>query len=409
MEGALLILTGLKPLIDCTWNLKMGPFNLQSLVGLLMVAAATVEGLRQHKGHWRAFLVVALAIPALTILNGGSMIFTLKYLASYAGFFLVPVLILRARREQLKYLRWAVAISLVVVVASLFLQMAGLIPWQSFDQFGHDFYGKPGLTPSNNIVGRLTGFYYHPLDLARFLAWVFMAVVAECLVYYPAVAGFIFLQYVFLRTTHRTTMIYAVLTTALICFMQSPTNKKRVMSFTALLAVTVLSWWAGITMTKTHTPVGMEDLFNANHFVDARALTSPPGTFEDNHGVQLNMGRGRYRIWVTHGQWVSSTFSAREWLLGSGRTPMNVVDEEPHQQLLDFLERYGLIGTALLVWAFWVGFAAIPAALSLKVAAAVTLVWYGLVTECLVMPTFTWCAALYMTTPFWLRSKRKRA
>lgn len=407
-----LILT--KPVTDMFWQWRIGmgsaATSAQGLLGLAFVALAVplaVKGVRGGKGPERAVSVLFLVFSAMVVMaltmRGGQKDFLLKYLASLSAFVVVPWAFSRPRSWRFPVMA-VVAAAMAVTVA---LQLGGVLPHHVFDNI-HIY----DATSPNHVmqVGRLSGAYYHPLDLMRVLIWGWLAFVGGAGIGLAPWVGAAALSAVALLTTHRATLVL-MLCSCLAAAVLSR-SRKRALAAIALLPAT----WA-LTGLVFHATTGkpiLATMIPGEFYLAGSTPIAPieEGAFVGAPKLQTDLvadnnirfANGRGTFWVAHWRWVRA-FAPSELTFGSGRLPIPLRELEPHSQLIDAFERFGIVGVLLLAVFLIAVLWAAPAAPLAKILCFMTIAFYGAMTEILVMPTFSLMAAAFL---WWEPSQRRR-
>lgn len=163
-----------KPLIDMLWFASSSvagvSLNAQSILSIVILFASLMFLLTKRVSVQRS---LAVPMVALLITNIWAVFFThnLPYAAEYlirivCGFPLVFVVpeIVHLLPEPRKLLNIFFMV-LTFVCVTVLLQPLGLLPYSSFDDVG-------------GTIGRATGFYYHPWDIARYVVILIPLVLA---------------------------------------------------------------------------------------------------------------------------------------------------------------------------------------------------------------------------------------
>lgn len=397
---------GLKPVLDFFWNYKipLGNFSLsfQGIIGLIWIAFAislSVISIR-NRTHQLYLIFFSLCTTNL-VRHTGTSDFTLKYCSSISGLVIIPLLfeVLRSQHRYMKQLRWFTNVSLSLIGASLLLQLSGVIPWHTFDDL------VIGIDPINcattlKKTGRLTGFYYHPLDLLRTTIWFFLGLaersfLAPTNITYFAIAAFSFFA---TRTVHRTSLILCVLLVVLLSI-----RHKNFGRGSKIIVIFLLSFAASLSFFSFTSGYNYWSLFGRSKFIFANAqeckglsdLIQETIRSTPEKNTEWKVGRSRSHYWKTHARWIKDTFTPMEWLIGTSHDFPKNEEPEPHNQLIDSLERFGILGTVLIIAMILITFRQIPAPTYWKGAILFILGFYGMITEVLVMPTFMWWALLF--------------
>jgi len=445
LATALLSVVALKPAIDFAWKVRVGTLgfstSIQGVLGIVVffvsVLLASLQLFKRGQSDRKFRNLAALFLGTSAYLVTGILRkttnteFALKYVASLAGLIFIPwsFHVLKGNDSSTsKKLRWLIAATVSLVILSLFLQLLGILPWQTFDMLPVKFFGEN--FGSLLKVGRLTGFYYHPLDLVRSLVWVFNAMM---LLYITGIrsgkTSLLMLmaayQFLLVRTTHRSSMILSVSTMAFL-FLYS----RRWRPIVAIFAVTLVGWLSSALVFKAIDGVDFFTVFSPAPLIMSRPdipETVKTSAASPHQGLGLNLAppvnideaklasaetpvlllRGRTAFWRSHFAWLGS-FSAREWLLGTSRHFPANKEAEPHNQAIDSIERFGLIGLLLICGIYLYAFMIMPVPSTWKLVALGTLFCYGMMTEVIVMPTFTWWAVLFVYAPLWLPVKKQQ-
>lgn len=408
-----LALVCLKPVIDFSAPFRLASsLNFQGVVALfVLMLALGITFFRLSKNRFARGssepIVYAVDIcfalfsvlAAINILWAGfSKTLILKYWASLSGVVIIPWAIEVVYRKKPR-LNWPIAL----IFFSIMLVISGLM-FQRFVTTLHrrlDFFAGVG-----NIV-RLTGFYDHPFETFRALIWP-MAILGVNFIsgsrkkmIICGVALFT-LQAILLKTTHRTSLMLSILLPIIVGFIYG--RAKRGMMLTGIIALAWLSW--NIVPNSVITP---DRIFSTQNFKDVEKMEVliekgqvTPG---DEQSIlkpflkEQSFGRGRSRLWARHIQWISD-YTWYEMLLG-GKKPMTVdpriLYPEPHNQLIDAFETFGLLGVILIFGIFLFGIIRVPADPMLKFSILFCVAWYSVPAEPLAAPTFLWWGMLFFT------------
>ena len=396
-----LILT--RPITDMFWQFRVGVGSLatspQGWLGLLFILLALPVAMQQvSRGRGAQRIVAALFLVFFTLvamgfaIHGGQMDFILKYVSSLSAFVVVPWAFAHPRPWR----HGLAAAVVVAVVGSAFLQLFGVLPYHVFDNI-HVY------DPSshNNImqVGRLSGAYYHPLDLMRVLIWVWFALLlglvrgpvrAAILAAVPAAALF---------TTHRVTMI-VILLSAAVASMSRPRSRglMALILCVAIWAFSGVGYKAVTGKPILSTMIPSEFLTSTNEDpvpAQGEFVAKPSVRLQLVESNNVRFANGRGTFWAAHWGWLR-TFAPLELAFGTGRRPIPLREWEPHNQAIDAMERFGILGILILAAFFLAAIRSAPASLLAKVLAVVALALYGAMTEILVMPTFSLMAAAFL-------------
>jgi O-antigen ligase len=322
-----------KPIIDLAWRWNLGMvmsqrLNLQTLVGVyVIVFVITAWLVRRHAVFSRPVVGLAgtaclsLLISALFASNGFSdgLNDFLRLISGLSLFFVVGYALCNERVFS-RFAWWLVLTTTIPLVLSV-LQLRGIVPYEYWDWIG-------GVR-----IGRLSGSYPHPLNLASYL--VYGHLLALYLLNRSArreqrlilLAWMGLLYYVLYYTYHRTT--YLVIALQLIGWLYL--HKQWV--FTFLVAV------AGGAVALAQRGI-LKELY-ATLFV---ALSVPAGIFSQS------FLRGRGEQWW---RYLSDFIHSHPlyWLLGRGNAllasnyPEYVFsNNEPHNDFLRLLYTYGVLG-----------------------------------------------------------------
>ena len=414
-----LLLVSFKPIIDFFWEtkLKLGHLavNLQGFAALILLGL-TILLLIMHRTSliskkiptWAQFLFWVLSVLAIyhILVVPRSLEWTLKYWTAASGLLFIPwassVLLERASYDPKPYywISKSIGISLSLVFIGMLLQLFGLKDWATLDTF-----------QNLGNVGRLTSFYYHPLDLVRVLIWV--AALLTILLLAPSKnqtrsqaillwSSFFFLNFLLLRTTHRTTLIFCLFLPLILGLLNKKIPKGILMTF-----VVILSWnvW-GFLPSGRGFSVG---IFELNHFIDfgttapdSSQIGSPStGVAPIKKEFEFEFGRGRSKIWHEHWEWMK-TFTPLEWALGAREEwPRDSQFLQTHNQVIDLVETFGLVGLFVLGSLLTLTLISSSASLSFKVPIALVYFFYAMISQPLVSPTFVWWSLVFLTFPSW--------
>lgn len=432
---ACLVITivGIKPVIDCAWSVRVGwggfKTSLQGFIGIGFLALSTGLALIAFKdgGLWKGFsaferrrlqIMAALFLMTLgviafsTIRFKPGIEFALKYASGAAGLFTVSwcLFYIRNDAKRLFWLSAFVLVSFAVLCGAMLLQVFGLIQWQVFDLVP---WMPPNGFASWAQVPRLTGFYYHPLDVFRTGIWGFLFLLffifrAKKSKLFRFVLLMIAFQVLALWTTHRASFLVMILATVLaVFFFKAP--KRGTLALSAI----AVGWLIGVISYVSYNDIQVSSLFSKLHFVDSRFVEqrrdtlpkseSPKITESLKPWAEIGVARGRSYIWYDHIQWIAD-FSADEMIWGTRKAFPKGKEAEPHSQVLDLIERFGFVGLFLFIALYGYSFVSLPVTWYWKGFALAMLGWYGLITESLVMPTFTWWAMLFACVPIWAKA-----
>ncbi|HRK03203.1 MAG TPA: O-antigen ligase family protein, partial [Oligoflexia bacterium] len=379
------------------------------------------------------FLLILFLVGMACYRSTTSLEFAFKYLSSFSGLIFIPwafeqlTKVSRPERSNFELFKWLTLLSITAVILGVLLQAAGLVPWRSYDLIPPSYFGHAFAEEPLKKVWRLTGFYYHPLDLIRVLVWpyFFLVLLASRL---PEnrrtvpILLFAGMHLIFIGNTHRMTLFF-LLTSTVFLFWYLGSAK-----FSAYgLLIVLVSWLIGILLFSAVHRTNFSHIFAPSQFINVpklalkfnyrlKSITTDPPVLNAPivpaiplEKQQIITLRGRGYFWKNHFN-RTLEFSAAEWLfgtskafIGSPNSPDGVWnDSQPHSQVLDALARFGVIGLLLIlafyIYVFGFQFKLGPIAGSLALG---TLAWYGIFTEVLIMPTFSWWALLFV----WFVSK----
>lgn len=421
----------LKPLVDFLWDSKISlGAHLASptmIPNLFITLMALSVALRKKDAQSRVFALVTCCFVASIFWNPINLIFSLRYWASFSGVYLILQMNFQRLTsvEKSRYLNLAACVAGIVVLSTLF-QIFGLVPYLTKDWLISNIKHIQGdwtnVDFDRTVVSRVSGLYYHPLDLVRVLIWPYLFMVTflgidshsvklnfnRTLIY--AVLFFAMNLIVYL-TTHRTTLLLFLFLPSLMLLFLRNFSAKIKFALTTLLPI-FIAWAVGTTFLVNRYNVSPYSAFLPGSLIGLGL--SKQGSGQTNldsvkGGLLLSIhanGRGipNDGFWPVHLKYISS-LPLEEKLLGT-QTPFPPGREaQPHNLFLDLLERYGILGCCflLLVLCSW----AIKMLLSLwksetrfgpfnVVAVSVIFIVYNFITEAFNMPTFAWWMFLYI-------------
>lgn len=393
-----LALCALKPFIDSFWILKLSFFsitlNAQSIVAMLFSCVALFVSLRvllERKYKWErisaCFFLVLLFVLALSILRKTcSLEFSLKYLSSAAGFFLIPWASRYVSNSYLSLLRKCVLFSVVWVVFGAVLQWSGLLHWHASELLFNFSNPQSHLIPIN----RLTSFYYHPLDLMRVLIWVWIYMVFQIITGAWGVGNYVWLmgfQGIFLRTTHRISLVWSLVLLIVTAF-----HHRKMKRGLCLVVGICMTWGLFVGLIQKTENVNFLGIISPVFQSGGSTTYFPEKTSDQPIGKTVDVHlRGRTIWWKEHLHWIQG-FNTSEWLLGTSRIYPENQEAEPHQQFLDWIEKFGFIGLVLFLLQFLITVYFVESSVFLKVQVTATLLVYSMMTEVWVAPTWIWWA-----------------
>jgi hypothetical protein len=418
----ILLLLASKPIIDLLWASKITHiYSFFVLLALPFLWFGLRSSVKPKSGNSTIILgivaIVYLSADSLFLINDSES-FTLnsKYLLSVVGLFILSHVFYAVLPAQINKMRlvYALIIATTCSLAACFLQVMGAIPYYVYDKL-------PYFSSTTNHwaeVGRLSGVYYHPLDLVRFLIWPYIAI---GIVYFSKnvitrwasilLVALFLMQFLFLRTTHRATLVYSILVLFLIAALNRATKR-----FFVATTVTVLAWVISAQVFSYQTGFPFKTTFVPGHFFGStipkdyndgpKVVPNSINRLVESTGLNLDKGakyilraQGRHIFWRDHIDYIKS-FSLPELLLGANprRTMPEGMEPQPHNQLLDWVERYGIIGSVFLTFVFCYFYWMIPSTGFVRFLVAMTICYYSIFTEIMIMPTFVWMAgfALYL-------------
>ncbi len=406
----LLLLVASKPVLDFFWQSKFSLFGRsispQGLLGiaffLLSFFIANFDFRNEKNFRQVAAFRFCYAFSMLLILSRlcfkiGDAEMTLRYGASMAALIIIPwsVRSVAGDTKKISSIGALLVFSLVSVIATIILQLLGFLPWQSFD----NFFLMQKLVEITK-VGRLSGAYFHPLDLVRVLIWPYLLICNLMLVQNQKKLNTIMLfslftlwNLVLFLTTHRLSIFLAVTIISLLCW-----QKKTLRICLQAYLLICLSWLIGGAMIAERAKAPIEKVISVAN------LTSNPSDGSDASlsisKFATNASRGRLHFWQQHFDWISS-FSVLELASGTRRDFPKDADHEAqaHNQLLDLLERFGILGVLSFVAAIILGIWKMQVPPPWKISTLACLGIYSLITEPLFAPTFLWWAVLYCSLP----------
>lgn len=456
----ILILVGLKPVIDSTWAYHFEFFNhllnFQSITALSLISVAILVALFKLfyfvKLESRNAAGIFLGIAFFLLINGLTKWFQighiLKYVSSYSCLYLFFEFMtayraqISLRNQAIKFFFIACIFSILFVFSAGLLQMLGFLPWQYLD---YDLGGT---------FGRLTAFYRHPLDYLRVIIWVYVVFVYIFIslkhrIPILLLILFMFLNFIILRTTHRTTLLLCLLLPFAFSILQL--SRERIKKAILCVLITVAGWllwntlpdaWIpynlGVSTRIDFNPSFFSSVYNRNtiHFDDneigklvARKVTIQDilrsrvfyddsirkkqlewqrkrrmgenlsdHQFEiDDPLIPVEMGRGRSVIWMRHLN-LFRTLSISAYLFGAPNSFLNDprIISGSHNQILDLLEYFGVVGILINIIVLLLFLAYLPICTPIKVIIFLTLFWYSITSEPLASPTMIWwcCATM---------------
>lgn len=402
------MIAALKPITDLFWNVRVNvggqSLNLNLAMSALSIgcglACAIRQGLRRDRNGLVCLIALMVVIFGLFSKNDLSKPETLKYASSIAGLYLVSLGVKSAH----KFVGSAILFSITITVLSCVAQLFRFLPFHSYDRLPR-FEGSRALWYD---VGRLSGAFYHPLDLMRVLIWPFWFAVLSFInrngKYSQKVALILISVFQFLvyRTTHRASMVISLAGVILLGGVQ-----RKLKSTITILFVVATTWVASALVLSREYEMPLRSAFVVGHFLgvgfnpnyDPDIQTDETRFKITENKLALNQGlnfvvraQGRQVYWRQHAQWLGR-FSVREWMFGARQNIPKDIEAEPHNQVIDFIERFGLVGTIILLACFsWLLYS-VPSTTLARVIVFGTAIIYGTFTEILVMPTFVWWAA----------------
>lgn len=426
----LLLVILLKPVVDFFWDSKflilgreVSPTVLPNFLvtGMVMALAA-----RKRDRDAALFLFLSLIFLASIPWNPLNLVFSLRYWASMAGIYFLYQLDLQSfsddEKKQVFNLFYKVCI---VVVASTLLQLLGLVPFLTQDRLISKIMSVTNdwkdMRLETRTIYRLSGLYYHPLDLVRVLVWPYILCVTLFCRHFlkPAINAntkpiYLFsifaLNLIVYLTTHRTTVLLFLFFPMVAAFFV--TGRRFKFRFLFQVTVPILFAWAlgTVYLVKTYE-ISPYSAFLPGNLLGIGLSEKKPGVTNLDSlkgGLIVTMhanGRGipDSGFWPRHLKYFSS-LSPKEKLFGNQSPFPAGAEAEPHNLVLDLLERFGFFGTffflsILVLWIYrrifplWVsaqGLGKLQAWLIL-----ITFFSYNLITEALNMPTFAWWMLFY--------------
>lgn len=393
LSFALLLIVAFKPLIDFLWLIRISvlktSINLQGLVaGLIIVCAIAFlsrDFLRGEKKFPQLSFFATLLIGAFAILRGSSKDFVLKYLASASGVFLLPIA--WAQLQNLRSLRrWILVITVIsigMVLISCLFQLMDWFPYLTYDTQSIEVAGFGTLFS----FGRLSGFYSHPLDLVRVLIWPFLFLLIHFFQshWMGSALPLLALEFLFYKTSHRITLVCSLIATALMGIYSG----KWVRAGVLILSVFAV-WSLAADFFSKKEGISQKEIVSLNSAVGWDYTLSQKENPKKQAAPVFHL-RGRSIWWKEHTQWISQ-FNLREISFGTIRPYPSDREAEPHQQFLDWIERFGIIGCLIFAIQGFGGILTLPTTGASRLLILSVLGIFSMMTEAWVMPTFIWWA-----------------
>lgn len=401
-----LVFVIIKPIVDFTWNIKnlsqaFSFLNFQSVAALIMFLMSFLLLFAKNSKnitYIRLYVYSCFYFFFSALVHNYDLKFLFRYLTGVSA--LPILLILIENKYKIKpYHKTLFYLVLLSIILSMVFQISGIAPYYSYDDLlvGHRF----------EQIERLTGFYFHPLDLMRTLSWIILILTYSLIDKYNigAVILMILIQAFVFKTTHRSTLVLFLL---LLPFLSLMVRNLKLMIFFVL--VTILSWSISAKINTTKFHYSVLDILAPSFFIKIKAdgkvvenenvnkTILDTKVTNKNVSIAISNFRGRGDIWSNHIAFIKS-FSFKEYLLGTNRkVPFNI-EPEPHNQFIDWVERYGLIGTLLFMSLIITFIVKVPTMLIWKISAIMVVMLYSNITEIFVMPTFVWWMGAFLTLP----------
>jgi hypothetical protein len=215
---------------------------------------------------------------------------------------------------------------------------------------------------------------------------------------------FAIFQIQFLLTTHRTSIIlsYLILAFFILCY------REKIKTSFSIVATALLTILTVFSLNSLHSDVPFWRIFGLEQFSDALRTESiianrnhnrsnnssddkAQSEVNHNHFSPIGHARGRTGFWANHSRWIASQ-PFKNLLLGSSYPMPEVYGEkQPHNQILDLIERIGLVGLVVFVLFFVLALKSTITAFSpLTLSLLGSFLVYSLITETFVSPSFPW-------------------
>lgn len=393
----------IKPITDFFWNQKhdfLGyPVNPQTCLSLVVLALSLTVFLRRKRAlfpqvTWLFLFVLLLGVADLAFRTQQAS-FTLKYLSGLAIF---PLCLAcgypsqTSQRQNVFLKPLALAVIAALLIAAI-LQIAHVLPFYVYEDVHH-------------TIPRLSGPYYHPLDFVRVSIWYQLAItlaIFSCTRKRDAVLWWAILfviDFVLYKTTHRSTFVLTVVATLFLGW-----RLRQIKTAAMLIAMLLFSFAASSRFFNVGLAPSFDKVFLANNFIDVQGRTQPdPQALRQQKPstLTISVARARSKYWSEHVKWISG-FSLSEHILGTSRQYPEGQEAEPHNQIIDFHERYGLLGLTLIASFLFAAIRALKPDPTILQAGLIVMIVYAMITEILVMPTFVWFLCLWLTVPAKMR------
>jgi hypothetical protein len=421
----LLLIAALKPFLDLGWDLKFfileKSLSIPALFNLLFLSLSVVFLFQVYfqanfqkrpkikKSILTLYFVCCFFIFKNVFGNLSILEFSIKYLSSITGLLVLPYAWKLQSNFSKRTVFLAAIFSFSIVLTGMLLQVLGIIDGKTVDLFTKgDVFSTTNLA-TQEAVYRITGFYYHPLDVIRTLIWGIVLLLLNTITV-PLAFLWTILFLAIALTTHRSSIF-------LVSFLQLfvPILQKNIKKLFTFLALSTLATVLLLVLPWKHTKLGFSVLFDPLHFKDSRPVTVHTPNFSSASKIssfkeekKVIYFRGRSEIWVSHINWILS-FSPKEVLFGTNhKPPLELFDSEPHQQFLDWIERYGIFGC--ISFFTFIVFQILSIQKTQRLASFLTLFilfFYSFLTETFVMPTFVWWSTLFLSIQHWLKTNRE--
>jgi hypothetical protein len=348
LSGTLLTIAA-KPLIDCFWDRKAAlpigtEVNLQSLIGIVVPVAVILACLNRR---WRfrvdllgigimVYVIVLVFGVAISPRKGAALVDVLKMVSPFTLYWLARSS--ASRTPQPLLVATALAAYGIIPVLSALMEIAGVI------------LPRPDAQPPVDGITRVSGFYYHPLDISTRcnVALAFSLYLARALpmsgVRQLAAGLGVLMAVVAYMTWARSALVATSIEVISWIWMR----KKRIGA--AIVALLIVGMGAAVGPVRHVVSTAVSPILEGSAYQigTGRALvfTAQIAAFRDASMGQKLFGRGIGSLQAVIVEYspLPSTILQEQLEFGQG--------VGPHNQLLRVLGESGLIGLLvfLLIW-----------------------------------------------------------
>lgn len=334
------LIAGLKPIIDvCVEHLQIpyGPSIATIAIVLAGLGLLEKEKLKKIPPSVWVCLITFLLVGLTAVVASP---FSLQRRVSYLFTAITPIIFLGAdiasSKPALRAFVLGMVISCGILLAGAILQLMHFIPYpaQTADVLSN--YGD---------LMRVSSFTKTAFFFCRYFLWSQILLIL-LLIDRPSrlsIRTLIILSFclflgevILLQTAHRSSLLIVASIPILVPIVASATKGEKIWGRAALVAAIVLTAWI-ISGTIPGRKITIFQVLSLNTFWQPSNL--------DEEISQTTFIRGRSEIWKQSLEGLGQ-FSPQELLIGSQKYRPILADENPHNQLLDLLEIYGLVGTA---------------------------------------------------------------